>query len=165
MARAKSMTAEEFVRARAANPEHQARMAMRAAAIEGLAKACAADEAPLLGELRAAGVQVDSVYDFVNAGGAPPEAIPLLVAHLRKPHHPRIWEGIVRSLSVRHARDTALSILVELYGVETSPDRRFVLANAIGSMAKFAEVAQLDGIAQYRPLFRQSRKPTPRPSA
>jgi hypothetical protein len=159
------MTAEEFVRSLAADPEYEARMAAQAAATEELGRTCAADETRLLEELRAAGVRVTSVYDFVSAGGAPPEAIPVLVAHLREKHHPRIWEGIVRSLSVRHAREAALPTLVELYRAKVSRDRRWVLANAIGSMVKFAEVADLDGIDEYRPLFRQSRKRTSRPSA
>ena len=165
MARSKSMTAGELVRALATDPEYQAQMAAQAAATAELERRCGADEAGLVAELVAAGVPVRSVYDCVNAGGAPPAAIPALLVHLRRDHHPRIWEGIVRALSVRHARDLALSTLAELYAVEGSEDRRWLLANAIGSMAKFAEVAHLDGIAQYRPLCRQSRKRGPRPSA
>ena len=159
------MTAEQFVRSLAADPEYRARMAAQAARTEELARVCAADEAGLLAELRTVGLTVSSIYDFVNAGGAPPEAISILVAHLRQHHHPRIWEGIVRSLSVKHAHDAALPTLAELFTMEESRDRRWVLANAIGSMAKFAEVAELEGIDEFRPLFRQSRIHRSRPSA
>jgi len=165
MARSKSVTAEEFARSLATDPGYQARMAAQAAATESLERSCADDEAGLLEELGAAGAPVTSVYDFVNAGGAPPAAIPTLLAHLRQQHHARIWEGIVRSLSVKHAHDAALLTLVELYRVEESRDRRWVLANAISSMATFAEVAHLDRINEYRPLFRQSLKHRSRPSA
>ncbi|MGI8548019.1 MAG: hypothetical protein ACR2M1_11915 [Gemmatimonadaceae bacterium] len=159
------MTAEEFVRSLAADPEYRARMAALEASTDELGRACAGDEAVLLEALRTVGAKVSSVYDFVNADGAPPIAIPILLAHLRLQRHPRIWEGIVRSLSVKHAHAAALPTLVELYSVEQDRDRRWVLANAIGSMAKFAEVAHLDGIDEYRPLFRQSRKRSSRPSA
>jgi hypothetical protein len=165
MARSKPMTAGEFARSLAADPQHQARMAAQAAATAALGGVCAADEASLLRELHEIGAPASSVYNFVNAGGAPVAALPVLVRHLHQQHHPRIWEGIVRALSIRHAHDLALPALMERYAVEQASDRRWLLANAIGSMAKFAEVAHLDGIAEYRPLFRQTRKQSSRPSA
>lgn len=165
MPKRKSQTAAEFVRELDSDPEYLARRLAKDRAVEALARECAADQSELLAALRGLGVQVGSIYDFVNSGGAPPAAIPLLVAHLDKPHHPRIWEGIVRSLSVHHARDHALPALKRMYRSEVDPSRRWVIANAIGSMAKLSEVRDLEGIDTYRALFRQSRKPPHVPPA
>lgn len=53
----------------------------------------AADEASIIAELAKAGVNVSSVYDFINDQLAPPEAIPILVRHLNVDHLPAIREG------------------------------------------------------------------------
>ncbi len=159
MPKRRQKTAAEFVRELEADPEYTAQRHVEDAATEALARACADDEAELLAGLRAIGVAAASVYDFVNNGGAPVAAVPLLVAHLETPHHPRIWEGIVRSLSVRHARSDALPALRRAYLSEADPSRRWLIANAIGSMATLAEVCDLKDISTYRALFRQSRKP------
>jgi hypothetical protein len=77
------------------------------------------------------------------------------VAHLGQAHHPRVWEGIVRALSAPAARAEALGPLREAYRAETAPERRWLLANALGAMASFVEVGDLDGIAEHRSLFRR----------
>ena len=159
------MIAAEVARQLEANPEYVAQRRAQDAATEALERACAADEMDLLVALRAIGVTVGSVFDFVNGGGAPASAVPLLVEHLERPHHPRIWDGIVRSLSVRHARDLALPALCRAYRAEIDPNRRWVIANGLGSMAKLTEVSDLEGIDEYRALFRQSRKPDHVPPA
>ena len=96
---------------------------------------------------------VGSVYDFVNAGGAPPEAVPLLVEHLRRPYHPRIREGIIRSLTVRHARDLAYAPLVEAFASERDPNMRWVIANALSVFSSLEELRDLEGIDAYADLF------------
>ena len=126
----------------------------RCARAEALAAACAADERALLGELREAGIRVTSVWDFVAEGGAPPKAVPILVSHLSVDHHERIWQGIVRALSVKHARAYALGVVTELYCAEERHERRRHLASAIGCMATLAEVQHLPDIEKYRGLFR-----------
>ena len=151
------MTADELVRSLEADPEYQGRLARHDAAADELARICADDEAELLAELASLDINAESVYDFVNGGGAPVEAVPVLVAHLTQPHHPRIWEGIVRALSVSRAREFALEPLKQAYKKEPASDRRWILANAIGTMAKLREVQDLDGIAQYKALFGLSR--------
>ena len=101
MAPPRRTTAVELARALAADPDYRAGMAAQAAAAAELKPACAADEVGLLTEVRAAGAPVRSVCDFVYAGGAPPAAVPILLARLRRAYHPRVWEGIVRALSGR----------------------------------------------------------------
>jgi hypothetical protein len=122
--------------------------------VEELAAACDLDERALLRELRDHEIHVTSVWDFIASGGAPPRAVPILVAHLSMDHHERIWEGIVRALAVQHARASAFGVLSELYRKEGSRHRRSALAHAIAAMARFDEVGDLPEIEVYRSLFR-----------
>ena len=122
--------------------------------VEELAAACAVDEQLLIRDLRARDIHVTSVWDFIASGGAPPRAVPVLVAHLSRDHHERIWEGIVRALAVKHARAEALSVLTELYRQEQNRHRRTTLAHAISAMARLDEVQDLPEIESYRSLFR-----------
>jgi len=146
------------------DPNYQARVAEPQANTDALSQVYRADEAALVA-LRARGIAVESVWDFVSTTDAPLDAIPILVAHLSESHHPRVWEGIVRALSVRRARDGAFESLKRFYLTETIESRRWVLANAIGAMAKFTEVKELPGIEQYRAVFNRPRKPPHRPPA
>lgn len=163
--RKKAVTAEELAQSLAGDAAYQARLAARREQARSLAHACAVDERELVADLAKAGVSVTSVWDFIAMDGVPVEAVSVLVSHLQRPHHPRVWEGIVRSLSVKHAREAALGALSAAYRSESDPGRRWVLANAIGSMARLAEVRDLPNIDAYRALFRQSRKPAHRDPA
>jgi hypothetical protein len=125
--------------------------------VAALAAACALDERELLLELHDAGVRVTSVWDFIASGGAPPAAVPILVAHLARDHHDRIWQGIVRSLTVQHARASALTVLCEVYRAESDRDRRSLLAHAIAAMADLHEVRDLPDIETFHAVFRTTR--------
>ena len=160
----KSITASELAHRLEQDPNYQARVAEPQANTDALSQVYRADEAALVA-LRARGIAVESVWDFVSTTDAPLDAIPILVAHLSESHHPRVWEGIVRALSVRRARDGAFESLKRFYLTETIESRRWVLANAIGAMAKFTEVKELPGIEQYRAVFNRPRKPPHRPPA
>jgi hypothetical protein len=139
------------------DPTYDARLAEQRERVAALAAACALDERELLLELRDAGVRVTSVWDFIAVGGATPAAVPILVAHLSRGHHERIWQGIVRALSVAHARGAALGVLSDLYRAETDRNRRWLLANAIGAMAELEEVRDLPDIEDYHSVFRTGR--------
>jgi hypothetical protein len=161
----KSITASELAHRLEQDPNYQACVAERQANTDALSQVYRADEAALVVQLRARGIAVESVWDFVSTTDAPLDAIPILVAHLSESHHPRVWEGIVRALSVRRARDGAFESLKSFYLSESIEIRRWVLANAIGAMAKFTEVKELPGIEQYRAVFNRPRKPPHRPPA
>jgi hypothetical protein len=161
----KSITASELVDRLEQDPDYQARAAQRQANIDALSQVDRADEAALLAQLRARGIAAESVWDFVSTTDAPVDAIPILVAHLSESHRPRVWEGIVRALSIKRARDGAFESLKRFYAIETVESRRWLLANAIGTMAKFTEVKELPGIGQYRTVFNRPRKPPHRPPA
>jgi len=58
-------------------------------------------ELPIVEDLRAAGVRVDSVWDLVNTSEPYPAALPVLIQHLeRGGYPPRVMEGIGRALAV-----------------------------------------------------------------
>lgn len=136
---------------------YSARLAEQRERVAALAAACELDERELLLELRDAGVRVTSVWDFIAVGGAPPAAVPVLVTHLARDHHERIWQGIVRALSVKHARPGALTVLSELYRAEQDRDRKWLLAHAIGAMAELDEVRDLPDIEDYHAVFRSTK--------
>jgi hypothetical protein len=102
------------------------------------------------------GAPARSVYDFVAAGGAPAAAIPVLVAHLRRPHHPRIAEGILRALATPVARAVAFGPLRDLFIAPPREGQRWDVANALSAMASFAEVRDLAGMGEFAPLFATS---------
>jgi hypothetical protein len=133
---------------------YQTSLAEQRDRLAALAAACAVDEHQLVLQLRDLGVRATSVWDLIAEGGAPPRAVPLLVSHLVSTHHERIWEGIVRALSVLHARPLALPVLIDQYRAEGNAHRRGILAHAIGSMATLDEVQDLPDIETYRALFR-----------
>lgn len=60
-------------------------------------------ESPLVADLVAAGFEVSSVWDLVNAASPYPQAIPVLLSHLDHDYPVRIREGIARALAVREA--------------------------------------------------------------
>ena len=132
---------------------HQAGLAEQRHRVEELAATCAVDEHALVRELREHGIDVTSVWDLIASGGAPPRAVHILVAHLTMRHHERIWEGIVRSLAVKHARVAAFGVLTDLYRQEEGRNRRKALAHAISAMARLDEVQDLPDIESYRSFF------------
>lgn len=76
------------------------------------------EEAPILRDLREVGLDVGSLWDFVNVSYKYPEAIPVLLKHLTLPYSDRTREGIARSLAVPELRThSAWPILVEQYRI------------------------------------------------
>jgi hypothetical protein len=64
----------------------------------------ALDEAPVVADLRAAGVDVNSAWDIVNRKESFPSAIPVLRKHLELEYPPKVREGIARAMSESAAR-------------------------------------------------------------
>jgi hypothetical protein len=126
----------------------------RAAAAQGAA--VAGDELGLLAALRSVGVRVRSVWAFVSDTPTPPQAVPILLAHLLQPHHPVLREGIIRSLAYGHLRDAAFPHLKGLFAHATNPDERWLIANSLAAMASLRELEGLEGIREYSKLFRKT---------
>lgn len=91
--------------------------AERDAKREQLAAGWREAEKPLLEELRRAGVGVDSTWDLVNTSDPYPEALPILLEHLRRDYPDRVREGMARALAVQPA-GYAWDELVSLYRQE-----------------------------------------------
>ncbi|MEX1094785.1 MAG: hypothetical protein WED34_01985 [Planctomycetales bacterium] len=133
--------AAEFLAELEADPEYQARRAeldkRHAARVAELAEA----EKPLVEELRVAGFDIDSASDFINNDPHPVlprrfigeyhDAYPILMRHLRLPHHPAVREGIIRALTVRDGGRLLEQALLDEFAIETDPHLRWVLANAL----------------------------------
>ena len=92
-------------------------------------------EAPLVEELRAAGFQVQSVWDFVNTRDSYPKALPILLAHLPKPYPAAIRDGIARALAVRETKALGWDMLLRLYREEQDYGFKQGLAVAIAEAA------------------------------
>ncbi len=96
------------------------------------------EESEVAAELRAAGIEVTSIYDLVNAPKSYPEAIPILLHLLgEKKWDAAIQEGIVRALTVKHARGVAARPLIEFFRSLTVEEEalKWVAANALAVIA------------------------------
>jgi len=74
------------------------------------------EEAPLVAELQAAGLEIQSVGDLINMRERYGTAIPVLLKHLRMPYSDVVREGIARSLAVAEPEvQKAWPTLIEEY--------------------------------------------------
>jgi hypothetical protein len=137
----KGKTAQQLLDELKADPAWRARRAEQERALAERDIAAAMDESELVAELRAAGYDVDSVYDLVNNAPHPvlprrfvgpyPAAYPVLVRHLELPHLPAIREGIIRALTVKDGGSMVEAALLAAFKRETHPPMRWVVANAL----------------------------------
>ena len=108
-------------------------------------------EAPLVAELRAAGVMVASAWDLVNTAVPYPDALPILLEHLEKPYPAAVREGIARALAVREAH-FGWAVLMRLYRNETDVRVKDGMAVAI------AGATSADTIKEVVALVRDTRQ-------
>jgi hypothetical protein len=157
--RRKRITAAELMEQLAHDPEYQAGIAERDAKIEAFLQEFAGEEALISAEAAALGYKIESVWDFVNNDphpflprpftGAYEKAYPLLVRHLRLPHHSRVREGIIRALTVRDGGELVSDALLHEFHAEKDPELKWVLANALITAMpyhrrrKFPEIAEV----------------------
>ena len=135
------ITAAELMARLATDPGYQARTAARDAALAQASAKSAADERLLVGEIRRAGYDVDSVWDLVNNTPHPflprrfvgpyPRAYPILIRHLGVAHEPAVREGVIRALTVRDGGLEVERALFEQFEVEERQSLRWALANAL----------------------------------
>jgi hypothetical protein len=162
----------EWVRREAADQaERETRIAQRLRETEP-------EHAPLLAELAAAGVKVrmtpqiqltlppeerpgrkplavTSLSDLVHTRDSYPEAIPILIRHLRRVRHPIMVSSIARALTVKEARGTDAPFVVLDRLKQTSPSAaqagdeyraRWALANALTFIADKSMAADLENL-------------------
>jgi hypothetical protein len=108
------------------------------------------EQAKLLADLKDVGVQVESVWDFVNTADKYSTAIPVLLRHLVVPYSKRIKEGIVRALTVDYAGPEVLRELIKQFQEQSDDSAnslKWVLGNAISQVATPADAETVIGLA------------------
>lgn len=129
--KSRPINASELIAQLAADPEYQAKIREREAQLAPVWERRHKDEAPLVQELREAGFQVESVFDFVNTAEEYAEALPILIRHLDIPHERWIREGIIRALTIKYGGLQIEEALLRQFYAESDPDHRWALANAL----------------------------------
>lgn len=106
------LTAAELMEQLRRDPAYVASQAARDAEVERQDAEFAAAEAPIVDDLRRAGVDVSSVWDVVNTDEPYPEAPPIVLEHLAKGAIPTgSWPGSLgRSRSRPRVRGGASSV-------------------------------------------------------
>jgi hypothetical protein len=100
-------------------------------------------EAPIVGDLRRAGLGVSSVWDLVNTSEPYPTALPVLLAHLERGGYPdAVIEGLGRALAVKPSA-AQWDILSDLYLQARSPGEKEGLAVALAAAATSEHFDQL----------------------
>ncbi len=104
-------------------------------------------EAPLVEELRKAGVSVGSVWDLVNTTNTHAQSLPVLLDHLQRSYPDAVREGIARAMAVPGAK-FAWPVLVTLYRQETGRRTKDGLAVAIANVADDETIDELVALAR-----------------
>jgi hypothetical protein len=150
MSREKPISAAEHLALLHQDPEWVARKAERDTRLKEAQERSRREQAPLLTDIRNVGVDVDSVWDFVNTADKYPAAIPVLLHHVTLPYSKRIKEGIVRALTVNYAGPDVLRELIRQFRNETDDSAnslKWVLGNAISEVATPADADTIIGLA------------------
>lgn len=147
----KSVSASELMGRLQSDPEwvrdNAKREAEHKAAVEQRREELRPEQTPLLAELAAVGIKVDSIWDLVNAKWSYPTAVPVLSAYLQRARHPLLREGIARALTVPEARGAAGHvILAELQRPYAQHAERWVLANALTVVADETMADAIEGL-------------------
>lgn len=102
--RSSAISATELMAELESDPEYQRQIQEDDAEREAWAQKLDQAERPIVGDLRSAGVDVDSVWDLVNTSEPYPNALPVLIQHLELGGYPdRVMESLGRSLAVKPA--------------------------------------------------------------
>ena len=170
--RRKRIIAGELMEQLANDPEYQARIAERDRKIEVFVQEFADEEALISTEASVLGYKIGSVWDFVNNDPHPflprpfvgpyDRAYPLLVRHLRLPHHPRVREGLIRALTVRDGGELVSGALLQEFHAEKDPELKWVLENALITAMPYRHRQKVPEIAEVRYGKRRSNKPLQR---
>ena len=148
------MTAEEVVREKQerlqTDPQYRAQVeAVEAERAERVRALCEA-EAPVVADLRRAGVSVASVWDLVNTSEPYPDALPVLMEHLERGGYPdRVMESLGRALAVK----PAVTYWERLKALYASPDRQGQQEGLVVALAASATKAQLDDLISFLGWF------------
>ena len=95
------------------------------------------EQKPLLDDLAAIGVVVDSAWRLHGIQNPDERIFPILLDHLTRPYSPRVVEGIARAFAVKSARPIVWDALVTMLKSHALAD-----AAVEGVMAAISELAQ-----------------------
>jgi len=126
------ITAGELTAKLKGDPEFASKRAAQEADRQRRASELRRAEEPLVKDLRAAGHDVESVWDLVNSPRPYLAAVPVLVNHLAHAYPGPIREGIARALAIPEAK-TAWNLLTRLFRDERDERARDGLAVAMAA--------------------------------
>lgn len=142
------VTAEDFMDTLQDDPVFLADQAARNAKREAQLAVWREAEQPVVSDLSAVGVHVDSSWDLVNTSEPYAAALPILVAHLERGGYPdRVMEGMARALAVAPA-GIYWERLRNLFLKASGPDEEDGLAVALAGAAGSAHVDGLIALLQ-----------------
>lgn len=135
------MPADEWAALLESCPEWVAMRAKQDAHQKAAEERAIEEQALLLAALRKVGYRIRWIWDFVNTADSYPEAIPVLLDHLRRPYSDGTREGIARALSVREARGSAGPVIIQVLREteDADPQLRWALANALTIVATHSD--------------------------
>lgn len=137
------MTAAELMKQLAADSDYQAMVAQKEKQSQARADALSAAETPILADLADVGIDASSVWDVVNTSTPYPQALPVLINHLRLGGYPdRSMEGMGRALAVKPSVQY-WDELRELYVSVSGSGAQQGLAVALSVAATKAQVGDL----------------------
>lgn len=148
------VSAVEFKRVLDADPDYRARKKAFDAELAERSRRLREAERPLLADLSALGLDVESVWALRSLQPYPDGTVDVLLQHLVTPFPDRVREGIARALAVVEARP-AWPVLVRAYRNETSAEdsgAREGLAEALMVTASRATADDLVGMIRDRRL-------------
>ncbi|GLH82439.1 hypothetical protein SSBR45G_73480 [Bradyrhizobium sp. SSBR45G] len=139
----KPITAGELLRQLENDPKFVAEEKLREEIFARKREKNALAEAPLVAELRSAGVPISSVWDLVNAKFSYSGVLPILLDHLGRSYPDDIRDGIARAMSDQAAK-FAWRELVDMYLREPRGSRTDQgLAVALSIIANQEEMPEL----------------------
>jgi hypothetical protein len=153
MTKRKRQTTAEFLAELQRDPDYVDRIQKRDARIAHTEQELNRAEASLVQDLRAAGANIESVWDLVNSKRRYPSLIPTLLSHLQREYPERIREGIARALAVPDAR-VGWNNLVQAFMAESGPvdpvvgvnEMKWSLHLAIAAAADVSVIDELIGL-------------------
>ena len=147
-----SMTAEEHAAILATDPAYQARIREQDRQFQEQLEKDRAEETALVADVRAVGIDIESVWDLVNRPNDYQPAYPVLVEHLGREYSAHLKEAIARALTVADAAEIAWEPILAAFrahghrGPGDPPPLKFALGNALAKLMDEEHIAEALGL-------------------
>ncbi len=171
-------TAAELIERLGADSDYQARMEERRQEVERLTKERRREQAPLLRELAAIGIEIDDVWQLTQGKPVDASALPTLLAHIALSYEPHTLLGIRMALARgagagQEARSLVWQALVAMLRADAMPlDPASAVLGTVAELARPADTPLLIELISNQELGRgrillvrnlmRSRKPEAR---